>query len=147
MHGTRTPHVSYRPEERVESVPCDDSWWVWHGPCSLPRGVLHGKDLNRRGVPGTESVKEPQFEIVWQASSGAAPVVLRSATDADETTLAFFEELARLRRLAAPGELLVRNGDRARGPLLRLPLTDHDRYAPARKVPSSSSSSRPSAWR
>ena len=73
-----------------------------------------------------ESVVQPMFEIVWQASLAEAPIVLRSAADANEATIAFLEELARLRAREATGELLVRNGDGAVHPRLRQPLKDHD---------------------
>jgi hypothetical protein len=66
-----------------------------------------------------------RFEIVWQAASADAPIVLQSAADANEATVAYHEELARLRMQEAPGELLVRNGDRVRPPLLRQPLRAH----------------------
>lgn len=69
---------------------------------------------------------QPRFEIVWQASPAEAPTVLRSAADANEATIAFLEELARLEAQEATGELVVRNGDRALHPLLRQPLKDHD---------------------
>jgi hypothetical protein len=64
----------------------------------------------------------PHFEVVWQPSPAEAPIVLRTAPDAIEATLALREELARLRTQEAPGELLVRNGDRVRPPLVRQPL-------------------------
>jgi hypothetical protein len=73
-----------------------------------------------------ESVMQSQFEIVWQASADEVPIVLRSATDANEATIAFREELARLRTQEATGELLVRNGDRSHPALLRQPLMDCD---------------------
>jgi hypothetical protein len=67
---------------------------------------------------------QTRFEIVWCASPAAAQILLRSTTDANEATIAFLAELARLKRQAAPGELLVRTGDRTRPPLMRQPLTD-----------------------
>jgi hypothetical protein len=84
-----------------------------------------------------ESVVPTQIEIVWQTSPGEAPIVLRSAADPNEATTAFHQELARLRRQKATGELFMRwqeatgelfrrNGDRTRPPLLRQPLKDHD---------------------
>ena len=66
------------------------------------------------------------FEVVWQPSRAEAPIVLRTAPDAIAATLAFREELARLRTQEAPGELLVRNGDRVRPPLVRQPLLAPD---------------------
>jgi hypothetical protein len=51
--------------------------------------------------------------------------VLRSATDADEATIAFSEELTRLRGHAAPGEILIRTGEGYQRPWLREALT-HD---------------------
>ena len=51
------------------------------------------------------------FEIVWQISPDGAPVVLRSVWDANAATIAFSEELTRLRGHRAPGELLVRGGE------------------------------------
>ena len=62
------------------------------------------------------------FEIVWRISPDHAPVVLRSATDANAATIAFSEELIRLRGHAAPGEVLVRSAGNQR-PLLREALT------------------------
>ena len=74
------------------------------------------------------------FEVVWHASPADAPVVLRSTVDANEATIAFIEELARLRRQEAPGDLLVRKGiDRkgtpAQPPLLRQPLNHPKTHA------------------
>ena len=69
---------------------------------------------------------QARFEIVWQPSPAEAPTVLRSAVDANEATLAFHEELARLRTQEATGELFMRKGDRARHPLVRQPITEHD---------------------
>jgi len=71
-----------------------------------------------------------QFEIVWRTSPAEEPIVLRSAADANEVTMAFWEELTRLGRQEASGELLVRKGiDRkgthAQPPLLRQPLNHH----------------------
>jgi hypothetical protein len=65
----------------------------------------------------------PGFEIVWQISPDSTPVVLRSATDANEATIAFSEELARLRGHAAPGEVLVRGGAGDPRPFLREALS------------------------
>jgi hypothetical protein len=76
-----------------------------------------------------ESVMQTQFEIVWQATPAEAPIVLRLATDANEATMAFREELARLRTQEATGELIVRNGERTHPPLLRQPLMDCDWWA------------------
>jgi hypothetical protein len=72
---------------------------------------------------GTQEAGMPApFEIVWQISPEAAPVVLRSVTDANAATIAFGEELRRLRGHAAPGELLVRRGEDTHPPRLRQPL-------------------------
>ena len=68
---------------------------------------------------------QARFEIVWQPSSAEAPTVLRSAVDANEATLAFHEELARLRTQEATGALFMRKGDRAGRPLVRQPLKNH----------------------
>jgi hypothetical protein len=68
---------------------------------------------------------QARFEIVWQPSPAEAPIVLRSAVDADDATMAFHEELARLRIQEATGELVMRKGDRARLPLFRQPLKNH----------------------
>jgi hypothetical protein len=67
---------------------------------------------------------QTRFEIVWRASPAAAQILLHSTTDANEATIAFLAEHARLKRQAASGELLVRTGDRTRPPLVRQPLTD-----------------------
>jgi hypothetical protein len=78
-----------------------------------------------------------QIEIVWRPSQGEASIVLRSAADANAATTAFHQELARLRRQKATGELIMRwqeatgelfrrNGDRPRPPLFRQPLQDHN---------------------
>jgi hypothetical protein len=73
---------------------------------------------------GTQEAGMPApFEIVWQISPEAAPVVLRSVPDANAATIAFGEELRRLRGHAAPGELLVRRGEDTHPPRLRQPLT------------------------
>jgi len=71
-----------------------------------------------------------QFEIVWHASPADTSVVLRSTVDANEATIAFIEELVRLRRQEASGELLVgkgsdRKGTHAQPTLLRQPLNHH----------------------
>jgi len=71
-----------------------------------------------------------RYEVVWQASPADRSVVLRSTVDANEATMAFWEELTRLGRQEASGELLVRKGiDRkgthAQPPLLRQPLNHH----------------------
>jgi hypothetical protein len=63
------------------------------------------------------------FEIVWQISPDSRPVVLQSVTDANAATIAFGEELSRLQRQAAPGEVLVQTGAGDQRPLLRQPLT------------------------
>jgi len=71
-----------------------------------------------------------RFEVVWRAAPADTWVVLRSTVDANEATIAFIEELARLRRQEASGELLVRKridrkGTSAQPPLLRQPLNHH----------------------
>jgi hypothetical protein len=68
---------------------------------------------------------QARFEIVWQPSPAEAPIVLRSAVDANEATMAFHEEFARLRSQEATGELSMRKGDRARHSLLRQPLKNY----------------------
>ena len=75
-----------------------------------------------------------RFEVVWHAAPADTWVVLRSTVDANEATMAFYEEFARLRRQEAPGELLVRKGidgkgTPARPPLLRQPLKHHKHHA------------------
>ena len=74
------------------------------------------------------------FEVVWQASPADTPVVLRSTIDANEATMAFYEELARLTRQEASGELLVRKGVDRKGippqpPLLRQSLNHPKTHA------------------
>ena len=68
---------------------------------------------------------QARFEIVWKPSPAEAPIVLRSAIDGNEATMAFHEELARLRTQEATGELFMRKGDRVHPPLLRQPLKNH----------------------
>ena len=63
-----------------------------------------------------------RFKVVWQASSGAEHIVLRSTADPNTATLAFHEELERLATQGATGELLVLNHVGARSPVLRQPL-------------------------
>jgi hypothetical protein len=75
------------------------------------------------GPPG--SGVPHQFEVVFQPRPAAKRLVLQSATDANEATMAFHEALRRLTIQRATGELLVRNSDHADHPLLRLPLTNH----------------------
>ena len=83
---------------------------------------------------------QARFEIVWKPSPAEAPIVLRSAVDANDATMAFHEELVSLKRQQATGELFMRSGDcagrpllrqplkknRVRHPLVRQPITDHD---------------------
>jgi hypothetical protein len=74
------------------------------------------------------------FEIVWRTSPAEESIVLRSAADANEATMAFHEELVRLRRQEAPGELMMRKGiegkdTHAQPPLLRQVLTPHKHHA------------------
>ena len=66
-----------------------------------------------------------RFEVVWQASPAERSVVLRSTVDANEATMAFHEELARLTIQEVPGEVFVRNGIHAHHLLLRQPLKHH----------------------
>jgi hypothetical protein len=54
------------------------------------------------------------FTVVWRASPADEPIVLRSAADSNLATMAFHEELARLSRQEATGELVMRNHDPAR---------------------------------
>jgi len=70
----------------------------------------------RSGVPHP-------FEVVFDRRPANTRIVLQSATDANEATLAFDEALRRLTLKGATGELLVRNDNRSDHPLLRLPLT------------------------
>jgi hypothetical protein len=68
----------------------------------------------------TQEARMPTpFEIVWQLSPDAKPVVLRAVSDANAATIAFGEELDRLRGHAAPGEVLVRSGAGDQPPRLR----------------------------
>lgn len=55
-----------------------------------------------------------QFVIVHLANPRAAPIVLRSARDADAATVTFAEELQRLRAKRAQGEVLVYTADMSR---------------------------------
>jgi hypothetical protein len=72
----------------------------------------------------------PRFEIIFcQASSADAPVVLRTAADANEATMVFHEELARLRTQGATGEVVMRAQDNAHTPLLRQPLNGSQNHA------------------
>jgi hypothetical protein len=80
---------------------------------AVPRSVASG--------PPRSGARD-QFEVVFQAPPGDAPIVLRSTADANEATMAFHEVLQRLRRQMATGELIVRNADCALVPLLRQPL-------------------------
>jgi len=68
-----------------------------------------------------------RFEVVWQTASAGDPVVLRSFADPDHATLAFHEELQRLTRQGAAGELHMRKPHGAPSPLLRQPLARHVR--------------------
>ena len=69
-----------------------------------------------------EFVVPPRFAIMVQASPADEPVVLRTAADPNEATMAFHEELRRLRTEGATGELLMRKHDQTHHPLLRQPL-------------------------
>jgi hypothetical protein len=91
-------------------------------PVHVPR---RAERLRAERLREKESVVQTQFEIVWQPSPAEAPIVLRSAVDANEATMAFHEELARLRSQEATGELFIRKGDRARHPLMRQPLKNN----------------------
>ena len=63
-----------------------------------------------------------RFEVVLEAVGAREPVVLRSASDADPATLAFYDEWERLTHDHVAGNLLlVYHGDEART-LLREPL-------------------------
>jgi hypothetical protein len=88
-------------------------------PVHVPR---RAERLRAERLREKESVVQARFEIVWQPSPSEAPIVLRSAVDANEATMAFHEELARLRSQEATGELFMRKGDSARHPLVRQPL-------------------------
>ena len=69
---------------------------------------------------------QARFEIVWKPSPAEAPIVLRSAVDANDATMAFHEELVSLKRQQATGELFMRSGDGGAGrPLFRQPLKNH----------------------
>ena len=63
-----------------------------------------------------------QFEVLLQASSAAEPLVLWSGSDSNEATMAFHEELRRLRTQGATGDVLVRSHDHGHRQLLRQPL-------------------------
>ena len=67
-----------------------------------------------------------QFEVVLQSSSADEPIVLRTATDPNEATMAFHQELQRLRTQGATGEVLMRIDDQPQRPLLRQPLQHPD---------------------
>jgi hypothetical protein len=70
-----------------------------------------------------------QVEIVWRTSPAEEPIVLRSAADANEATMAFHEELARLTVQEASGEVFVRNSTPAQPPLLRQSLNHPKTHA------------------
>ena len=63
-----------------------------------------------------------RFEVVLQASSADEPIVLRSAADPNNATIAFHEELQRLTTQGATGELLMWNHRKGHTPILRQPL-------------------------
>ena len=65
---------------------------------------------------------EYRFEVVLQASSADAPIVLRSATDPNTATMAFHEELQRLTTQGATGEVSLRKHPGAQTPVLRQTL-------------------------
>ena len=64
----------------------------------------------------------PRFQVALQALSRHNPVVLRSAADSDQATLAFDEELQRLSTQGVMGELILLNHNTDGGPILRYPL-------------------------
>jgi hypothetical protein len=63
-----------------------------------------------------------RFQVVLQPSATDAPIVLRSAADPNQATLAFHEELQRLMTQGVAGELAMRNHQHGRTPILRQPL-------------------------
>ena len=75
----------------------------------------------------------PRFQVVLQTSSRHEPVVLRSAADSDQATIAFDEELQRLTTQGLRGELTLLNHNKGGGPILRYPLGPLEQ---ARAIPS-----------
>jgi hypothetical protein len=63
-----------------------------------------------------------RFQVALQLSATDAPIVLRSAADPNLATLAFHEELQRLTTQGVTGELVMRNHQHSRTPILRQPL-------------------------
>lgn len=80
---------------------------------SSPTAVASGSPGS--GVPH-------QFEVVFRPRSATKRIVLQSATDANQATMAFHEALQQLTAQGATGELLVRTRHRPHHPLVRLPL-------------------------
>ena len=62
------------------------------------------------------------FAIVLRADEAAAPVVLQSARDADEATVAFHSERQRLKQCRVVGDLLLMRQGKGARKLLREPL-------------------------
>jgi hypothetical protein len=67
-----------------------------------------------------------QYEVLQQASSAAEPIVLWSGSDSNEATMAFHEELRRLRTEGATGDVLVQRLDPGHRCLVRQPLYSAD---------------------
>jgi hypothetical protein len=63
-----------------------------------------------------------RFAVGLQASSADEPIVLRSAADPNNATIAFHEELQRLTTQGTTGELLMWNHHKGHTPILRQPL-------------------------
>jgi hypothetical protein len=63
-----------------------------------------------------------RFDVVLQPSLPEAPIVLRSAIDPNQATLAFHEELQRLTTQGAIGELILLRYNDVPTRLLRHPL-------------------------
>ncbi len=67
------------------------------------------------------------YEIILRTDTEDAPIPLESVDDADEATLAFHQQLQRLKREGTTGELVLLNRDGhdellEGGLVLRLPL-------------------------
>jgi len=132
--GVRVPPTSLRGNDRVHELtrPVRARFRMnrWQGPIGPVPGSCGERMVRTPGSLGSLAAAregasvQTRFEIVWRASPAAAQILLRSTTDANEATISFLAEHARLKRQAAPGELLVRTGDRTRPPLMRQPLTD-----------------------
>ena len=63
-----------------------------------------------------------RFDVVLQPAFPDAPIVLRSAVDPNQATLAFHEELQRLTTQGAIGELILLRYNDVPTRLLRHPL-------------------------